>query len=194
MGHHDFAAYFVNQCLSSRGSPFGLRCTTDERRRIFSCKSGDLWGSKKHNGSYTDSGTDISCCSGPFPTRAIPIIEIVGNQTPNSAGPDLAGLDLAPARHADFRPSGLHWNRHLQPWQARYRRPHRWRRAWDIDPQEQEHWDVILAGEATRNCNHAPVAGLWSARMSHRCLGPIIAQNLCQMMIKMAGLNPNYDQ
>jgi hypothetical protein len=30
--------------------------------------------------------------------------------------------------------------------------------------------------------------------MSHRCLGPIIAQNLCQMMIKMAGLNPNYDQ
>jgi hypothetical protein len=150
-----------------------LRCTTDELRRVFSCKSGDLGGSKQHDGSYTGSGTDISCCSGPFPTRAIPIIEIVASQTPNSAGPKLAGLDLAPAWRADFRPSGLHWNRHLQRWQARHRRPHRWRRAWDFDPHEQEHCDVVLAGEATRNCNHAPVAGPWSARMSHRCVAPL---------------------
>ena len=42
-------------------------------------------------------------------------IDVVGNQTPNSAGPELAGLDVAPAKHTDFRPSGLHWNRHLVP-------------------------------------------------------------------------------
>jgi hypothetical protein len=40
-------------------------------------------------------------------------------------------------------------------------------------PRSRSTGTLFLAGEATRNCNHAPVAGPWSARMSHRCLAPL---------------------